>query len=57
MGKNKNNKSNIVYSTNKDFEFEIEEEQIETLPKQSQNLRVRMEKRNGTNYFVGTKRL
>lgn len=43
----KKTKNDIVYSTNKDFEYEMEETNVETLPKNEQELRVRIEKRNG----------
>lgn len=37
---------NVVYSTNPDFNYEnIEEEEVETLPKKQQKLRVSMEKK------------
>jgi len=45
--KNKKNKINIVYSTNDNFEYEYEEEDIqETLPPQQQDLRVTLDKKN-----------
>ena len=34
----------MVYSTNPDYHFENDEEEIETLPRQQQKLRVRVEK-------------
>lgn len=38
---------NVVYSTNPDFHYETEEnEEAETLPKEKQNLRVNIEKKN-----------
>lgn len=38
---------NIVYSTNKDFQYEKnEEEESETLPKEKQALRIQLDKRN-----------
>lgn len=38
---------NIVYSTNPDFKFEVdEEEEVETLPPAKQQLRVSLDKRN-----------
>lgn len=54
---------NVVYSTNPDFNYEnIEEEEVETLPKKQQKLRVSMEKkgRGGKTVtlikgFIGTK--
>lgn len=36
---------NVVYSTNPDFVYETDEEQVDTLPKQQQKLRVQMEKK------------
>ena len=37
---------NVVYSTNPDFQYEsIEEEEMETLPKNQQKLRVSIEKK------------
>ena len=37
---------NVVYSTNPDFQYEnIEEEEVETLPKNQQKLRVSIEKK------------
>ncbi|TVQ88927.1 MAG: translation initiation factor [Bacteroidetes bacterium] len=37
--------SNIVYSTNKDLDFSIPEDQEETLPPQQQNLRIHLSKK------------
>lgn len=38
---------NIVYSTNPDFNYENQrEEETETLPKEKQNLRIQLDKRN-----------
>ncbi|HIZ26723.1 translation initiation factor [Barnesiella sp. An55] len=38
---------NVVYSTNPDFKFEVdEEEEVETLPPAKQQLRVSLDKRN-----------
>lgn len=37
---------NVVYSTNPDFQYETEEETVETLPKNQQRLRVSIEKKN-----------
>lgn len=41
------NRLNIVYSTNKDFQYEQENnEAIETLPKEKQSLRIQLDKKN-----------
>ena len=40
MGKNKKNRKGVLYSTNKDFEYEYEEDEIETLNPNQQNLQV-----------------
>ncbi|MEQ8909685.1 MAG: translation initiation factor [Vicingaceae bacterium] len=45
MGR-KNNNSRVVYSTNSDFEYDDEEEQIETLPPQQQTLEVHIDRKN-----------
>jgi Translation initiation factor 1 (eIF-1/SUI1) and related proteins len=38
---------NVVYSTNQDFQYENrEEEEPDTLPKEKQNLRIQLDKRN-----------
>lgn len=38
---------NIVYSTNPDFQYKTDEtEEMETLPKEKQNLRISLDKRN-----------
>lgn len=51
----------MVYSTNPDFQFETEEDEVETLPKHLQKLRVNIERKNRggktvtvINGFVGT---
>jgi len=50
MKKNNNDwkdRLNVVYSTNPDFKYESEEEeQADTLPKEKQQLRVSLDKRN-----------
>ncbi|MBW6481604.1 MAG: translation initiation factor [Vicingaceae bacterium] len=38
-------KNNIVYSTNPNFEFEDENEEIETLPKEKQQLKVTIDRK------------
>lgn len=38
-------KNNIVYSTNPNFEFEDENEDIETLPKEKQQLKVTIDRK------------
>lgn len=51
----------MVYSTNPDFQFETEEDEVETLPKHQQKLRVNIERKNRggktvtvINGFIGT---
>ncbi len=44
MKKNKNNPNNgFIYSTNPEFDFRQEEEQLETLLPQNQKLKIRLE--------------
>ena len=44
--KNKKHREGIVYSTNDDFDYQYEEEQVdETLPSNQQNLRVLLDKK------------
>ncbi|MDX1373527.1 MAG: hypothetical protein R3321_13720, partial [Nitrososphaeraceae archaeon] len=46
MGKNKNNREGIVYSTNDDFEYSYDENQEEeTLAPSEQNLKVLLDKK------------
>jgi len=43
----KNNKINVVYSTNPDFQYQYDEpEEIKTLPPAQQNLRVMLDRKN-----------
>ena len=44
MGKNKKNRKGIMYSTNPDFEYEYENQEMETLPASKQNLQVCIDK-------------
>ena len=44
MGKNKKNLKGVMYSTNPDFEFEYENEKMDTLPNNQQNLEVCIDK-------------
>ena len=47
MGKKRKADNNgMVYSTNPDFEFDYNEEEIETLPNNQQNLKVVIDKKN-----------
>lgn len=47
MGKNKKHRSGIVFSTNKDHEYEYhEEEEMQTLPPQQQQLKVEIDRKN-----------
>ena len=43
--KDKRTLGNIVYSTNRDLDFSIPEDQEETLPPQQQNLRIHLSKK------------
>jgi translation initiation factor 1 len=46
MSKNKSNKIGVVYSTNPDFEFQLDEEEIQaTLAPEKQNLRIQLDKK------------
>lgn len=55
----KNNKDGFVFSTNKNFQFENEEEAIESLPPQQQNLKIFLDRISGgklvtrVNGFIG----
>jgi translation initiation factor 1 len=44
MGKNKKNKQGVMYSTNPDFEFEYENEGMDTLANNAQHLKVCIDK-------------
>ena len=44
MSRNKKNKKGIMYSTNPNFEFEYENNKMETLSNNEQNLRVGIDK-------------
>ena len=60
MGKNKKNKKGIMYSTNPAFEFEYENEEVETLANNAQHLKVCIDKHRAGKIaviikgFVGT---
>lgn len=43
--KNKKTLGNIVYSTNRDLDFSLPDEQEESLPPQQQNLRIHLSKK------------
>jgi translation initiation factor 1 len=45
MSKNKKIPVGVVYSTNTDFEYDFNEEIIETLPNEKQNLKVQLDKK------------
>jgi translation initiation factor 1 len=45
MSKNKKIPVGVMYSTNPDFEFDFNEETIETLPNEKQNLKVQLDKK------------
>jgi len=44
MHKNKKNRKGVMYSTNTDFEFEYENEKLDTLANNQQNLKVCIDK-------------
>ena len=44
MDKNKKNRKGVMYSTNPDFEFDYENEKIDTLTNNQQNLKVCIDK-------------
>jgi translation initiation factor 1 len=44
MSKKKNNLKGVIYSTNPNFEFEYENDQLETLSTEKQNLKVCIDK-------------
>lgn len=44
MGKNKKNRKGVLYSTNPDFEYEYEDNEMETLPNKHQHLKVCIDK-------------
>lgn len=46
MSKNKQNKIGVVYSTNPDFEFQLDEDEIQaTLIPEKQNLKIQLDKK------------
>ena len=60
MGGNKKNRKGVLYSTNLDFEYEYEEDEMETLNPNQQNLKVYIDKHRAGKIaviikdFVGT---
>ena len=44
MDKNKKNRKGVMYSTNPDFEFEYENEKMDTLSNNQQNLKICIDK-------------
>ena len=60
MGKNKQNKQGVMYSTNPDFEFEYENEGMDTLANNAQHLKICIDKHRAGKIaviikdFVGT---
>jgi translation initiation factor 1 len=60
MEKNKKNRKGVMYSTNPDFEFEYENEKMDTLANNQQNLQVCIDKHRAGKIaiiikgFVGT---
>ena len=61
MGRNKKNKKGVIYSTNADFEYEYEDNEMETIPNNQQNLKVCIDKHRAgkkaviIKNFIGTK--
>lgn len=48
MGKKKNKRSGIVYSTDPDYAYDVEqEEEVETLPPKQQDLRITLQRLKG----------
>ena len=60
MDKKGKNRKGVMYSTNPDFEYEFEEEEVETLPNNEQHLKVCIDKHRAGKIaviikdFVGT---
>ncbi len=60
MGKNNKNRKGVMYSTNPDFEYEYEEDEMETIANNQQNLKVCLDKHRAGKIaviikdFVGT---
>ena len=60
MGKNKKKRKGVMYSTNPDFEYEYENQEMETLPASKQNLKICIDKHRAGKIsviiknFVGT---
>ena len=60
MGKNNKNRKGVMYSTNPDFEYEYEEDEMETIANNQQNLKVCIDKHRAGKIaviikdFVGT---
>ena len=60
MKKNKNNRKGMIYSTNPNFEFEYDNEEMDTLANNQQNLKVCIDKHRAGKIavilkgFVGT---
>ena len=44
MGRDKKNKKGVMYSTNPNFEYEYEDNKMETIPNNQQNLKVCIDK-------------
>ena len=52
MNKNKEKRKGVMYSTNPDFEFEYENEKMDTLSNNKQNLKVYIDKHRGGKIVV-----
>ena len=52
MAKNKKKRKGIIYSSNPDFEFEYENQEMETLPNNKQHLKVCIDKHRAGNIAI-----
>jgi len=61
MGRNKKNKKGVIYSTNPDFQYEYEDDEMQTISNNQQNLKVCINKYRSGKFvviikdFIGTK--
>ena len=52
MGRDKKNKKGVMYSTNTDFEYEYEDNEMETIINNQQNLKVCIDKHRAGKFVV-----